>query len=317
MLRYGFLLFDGFSNMCLASAIEPLRAANGFVGQRKFDRLLVTMDGAPVASSSEIRLQPDSSLPDCGALDILFVIAGYGYARFCDKSALGAIRQAARRSRAVAGLDTGSWLLAKAGLLDGHRATIHWQELDSFEEEFPTVLVSTDRFVIDRNRISAGGATTALDLMLRLIRETCGQAVAFDVMNLFIYDAGQVAERPQRGARSAPFAARAPKLVEAIRVMEGAMEEPVSIPHIAGRIGCSTRYLERLFVRELDMPPGKFYQALRLKAARRLVQETGLSIAEISVRAGFQSGATLSRAYRDAFGVPPSQHRRARLKRSD
>jgi len=170
--------------------------------------------------------------------------------------------------------------------------------------------------VIDRNRISAGGATTALDLMLRLIRDNCGSTVAFDVMSLFIYDAGKVAERPQRGARSAPFAARAPKLVDAMKLMEETIEDPIPIPDIAAKTGCSTRYLERLFVRELDMPPGKYYQALRLKTARRLIQETGLSIAEISVRTGFQSGATLSRAYREAFGVPPSVHRRARLKQS-
>ncbi len=310
--HFGFLLFDGFSNLVLANAIEPLRAANQLSGQELFRRSLLTVSGAPAVSSSGIVIQPDRRLADAGPFDLLFVVAGYDFRERTAKRSLAALRMASPRSRFVAGLDTGSWLLAAAGLVDGQRATIHWQELDAFAEAFPAVEVASDRYVMDGRMISSGGATAVLDLMLRLIRERCGDALTFDVMNLFIYNAERAYELPYRGARSRRIVELSPKLISAITLMRRTLEAPLSIPEIAFRVAASPRSLERAFQREFAMSPGKYYQLLRLKAARRFAEETRLGVAEIAVRTGFSSAATLSRAFSDHFNTTIRGIRKAR-----
>src|SRR5262245_34088024 len=139
--HFGFVLFDGFSNLVLANAIEPLRAANQISGRELFRRSLLTVSGEPAFSSSRIVIQPDRLLADAGALDMLFVIAGYDFRDRCTPEAISALSRAGTRARLIVGLDTGSWLLAVAGLIEGKRATIHWQELDAFAEAFPNVEV--------------------------------------------------------------------------------------------------------------------------------------------------------------------------------
>ena len=312
--HFGFLLFDGFSNLVLANAIEPLRAANQLSGRDLFRRSLLTVSGEAAFSSSRIVIRPDRRLADSGALDILFVIAGYDFRDRCTAEALSALSLAAARARFVAGLDTGSWLLAAAGLIDGRQATIHWQELDAFAEAFPNVEVSSDRFVFDGRAVSSGGATAVLDLMLRLIRERCGDALTFDVMNLFIYDIERAYERPYRGARSRRIVELSPKLISAMTLMRQNLETPLPIPEIALKVASSPRSLARVFQREFTMSPGRYYQLVRLKAAQRLVEETTLGVAEIAVRTGFSSAATLSRAFSRHFDTTIRSIRKARRK---
>jgi AraC family transcriptional regulator, glycine betaine-responsive activator len=312
--HFGFLLFDGFSNLVLANAIEPLRAANQLSGRELFRRSLLTVSGEPTTSSSRIVIRPDGRLAEAGPLDMLFVIAGYDFRDRCTSDAISKLSLAAARARIVVGLDTGSWLLAVAGLLDGRRATIHWQELDTFAEAFPNVEVSSERFVMDGRAVSSGGATAVLDLMLRLIRDRCGDALTFDVMNLFIYDIERAYERPYRGARSRRIVELSPKLISAMTLMRQTIEMPLSVPEIARKAALSPRSLARTFQREFTMPPGRYYQLVRLKAAQRLAEETNLGVAEIAVRTGFSSAATLSRAFSRHFDKTIRAIRKARRK---
>lgn len=311
--RVSYLLFDGFSNMCLACAVEPLRAANNYAEAQLYRHQLVSLDGQPVQSSSGITIQPSQSLSELTDEDILFVVSGYNYKHYCDRKTLGAIRTAARSAKVIGGLDTGAWLLAAAGLLDGYEATIHWQELTLFEEAFSDITLSLDRFVIDRNRITCGGATSALDLMLSQVRQDQGEALALDVMNLFIYESHGQEHMSQRGARFAPFAARAPLVVAALEEMEKNIEEPVATDEIARRVNTSARTLDRAFTKEIGIPPGRYYLYIRLKTARSLIAETSQSMAEIAARTGFSSAATFSRAFTKQFGAPPRDFRRGRL----
>lgn len=312
-IQVSYLLVDGFSNMCLACAVEPLRAANDYAERHLYQHQLVSLDGGPVRSSSGITIQPSQALSEIGRQDILFVVSGYNYRRFCDSETLRQLYRAARQADIVGGLDTGAWLLAAAGLLDGYSATIHWQELNLFEEGFPELNLSLDRFVMDRNRITCGGATSALDLMLTLIRDAQGEALALDVMNLFIYESHGQEDMSQRGARFAPFAARAPMVVAALEEMEKNIEEPLSMGEIAKRIKTSPRTLDRAFTKEMGVGPGRYYQYIRLKTARSLITETNQSMAEIAARTGFSSAATFSRAFTKQFGAPPRNFRRGRL----
>lgn len=314
-LHYGFLLFDGFSNMVLASAVEPLRAARDIRGGEGFSWTLLTLDGRPAISSSGLAIQPHATLATEQRFDLLFVVCGYGVRRHAPRTVLHRLVHLVYQTEELGGLDMGAWLLAAAGLLDGRRATVHWQELDAFAETFPAVTVVSDRYVIDRRRITAGGATTVMELMLRLIREQGGQALAFDVSNLFVYDAVRhpADSHPDRGARSPSLLARAPQLVRAIAEMRRTVEEPVSLAWIAGVAACSTRTLERLFRRELGVPAGRYYQMIRLKLARSLAEETTLNAAEIAERTGFSSTATLSRAFSRHYGQSLRDLRRWRL----
>ncbi|MEX2631333.1 MAG: GlxA family transcriptional regulator [Tistlia sp.] len=311
-VHYGFLLLEGFSNLVLANAIEPLRAANQLSGETLFRRSLLTLDGAPATSSSGIAVNADRRLSEAGPLDLLFVVAGYGFRERAEAAVLSALGRAAARSRRVGGLDTGSWLLAAAGLLDGRRATIHWQELEAFDEAFPAVEASGERYLLDGRAVTAGGATAVLDLMLRLVRERGGEALTFEVMSLFIYDAERASERPFRGARSRRLVELTPALVAAVALMRRNLETPLPLAGIARASGASPRSLARAFRREFGLSPGRYYQSLRLAAARRLVEETGLGAAEIAVRTGFASTATLSRAFSGHFGTTIRALRRAR-----
>lgn len=309
----GFLLLDGFSNMVLASAMEPLRAARDLCAPKRFSWQLLTLDGSSATSSSGLAVQSEATLGREGALDVLFVVAGYGVRGLATAPVLKRVRQASRRVPTMAGLDAGAWLLAAAGLLEQRRATIHWQELDAFQEAFPSVVVCRDRYVIDGPRITAGGATTVLDLMIRLIREQGGNALAFDVSNLFIYDA-EHGPLGGRGARSRSLVARAPQLIRAIAEMRRTVAEPVELEQIAACAACSARTLERLFLREMEVSAGRYYQMVRLRHARALVEETALNTAEIAERTGFASSATLSRAFSRHHGVTIRDLRRRRLR---
>jgi transcriptional regulator GlxA family with amidase domain len=307
--RFGFLLLPRFSTLCLANAVEPLRAANTITGRTLYDWALLSADGGAVASSSNLRIDVDGGPGALAGLDALFVIASYGFDQVAAPSFNARLRRAARAVPVLGGLDTGPWLLARAGLLDGYRATIHWHERGRLAEDFPGVEAGGDRFVIDRDRITAGGATAVLDLMLHLIRERHGDALAIDVMQLFLYDTAHAADRPQYEPLPAPFVARAPEVARAIAVMADAVETPLAIPAIAALSNCSQRRLERAFHAALGVSPARYYLSLRLGAARRLLQETGLTVAQIAARTGFSSAAVLSRAYRTTFGMAPRDTR--------
>lgn len=309
-LRIVFVLFDGFSNMVLASAVEPLRAARDLSAAAPITWRLATPDGGPARSSSGMDVTPNASLAESADYDAFFLVCGYSARKLARGPVLTAIAKAARRTRLLGGLDMGAWLLAEAGLLDGCRATVHWQELAAFEERFLNVEVSPDRFVINRGRITAGGASTVMSLMLKLIRDAGGDALAFDVSNLFVYDVEGNYSR-DRGARSGAVT-RLPQLEQAVTAMRANVEEPLAIADIADIAGVSPRTLDRLFHRELGLPPGRYYQMIRLNLARALAEETDLPVAEIAARSGFVSAATISRAFSANFGHTIRDLRRRR-----
>lgn len=308
---FGFLLLPGFSNLCLANAVEPLRAVNGITGRVHYRHHLLSLDGGPVRTSSGIEIGVDSGLRDAPSLAAFFVIAGSGYRAFDNAGLRRDLYRIGRRADIVGGLDTGPWLLAAAELLDGHRATIHWQELDRLRQAFGDVTVTGARYVIDRNRITAGGATAVLDLMLALIRQQISDVAALDVMRLFLYDRERAAEGGQQGPLPAPFTTRVPIVAAAIAAMDETVANPAAVADIARRVNCSQRKLERAFRQALGVTPQYYYRYLRLSAARQLLVESGLSVTEAAVSTGFTSATGFARAYRQLFGHAP-RHARTR-----
>ena len=300
--QIGVLLFDGFSNHCLANMVEPLRAANTLSGKALYEWRFLTVDGRHAESSSGLQVAPHGKLAEASG-DLLAVMPSYGFQNYTGWQVQAALRAAEARFRAMAGLDTGSWLLADAGLLDGYLATIHWEELSQFEERFPEVDALRERYVIDRDRVTCSGAMAAFDLVLHMIGRDQGQALALEVSQLFM---------TRGSARShAGGAGAASRVVNrALAVMEENLEEPLPIAEVARRAGRTQKALEARMRSDLGATPQQVYRRLRLNLARKLVTETDLSVSEIAWRAGYEAPAAMTRAFRGEFATTPQQLRR-------
>ena len=292
------LLFDRFSNHCLANVLEPLRAANDLSSQQVFEWNIVVLGGQRVRSSSGLRLEADAQLADMRG-DILMVMPSYGFLTHANVTSSRALRAAARRFDILAGLDTGSWLLAEAGLLDGYRATIHWDELDRFSERFSDIDVQKEAVIYDRDRITCGGASTAFALAMQMIEKQHGAALRLRVEHLF---SGAYA---QRLVRRGGIAARA------VDLMRAHIEEPLPIAQLAQQLGRSQKHLEQQMLARLGAAPQVIYRRIRLERARQLSLDTTISVAEISVRCGYQDASAMTRAFRSEYGTTPQALRRA------
>jgi len=213
------------------------------------------------------------------------------------------LRTAALKFDTLVGMDTGSWLLADAGLLDGHRATIHWDELARFAETFPEVDTVEDRFVRDRQRLTWGGAMTAFDLVLDLIGQTHGQSLRLEVAALFMH--GAQGHPRETGARKSGSAV----VDRAVAAMMANLEAPFTLPEIARCSGVSQRRLQALFNRCLGATPASVYKRLRLTAARRYVLQTNYPVGEITLRCGYENAAAMTRAFVAEFGTTPQKLR--------
>jgi transcriptional regulator GlxA family with amidase domain len=295
--RYGLVLYDGFSNHCLANTVEPLRAANMLSGRQLYQWAFLTVNGLPATSSSGLEVRPHMPLKDAEG-DMLLVMPSYGFRKHATWQNRAALGSAAKQFRDLAALDTGSWLLAHAGLLSGHRATIHWEELGAFAEEFSDIDSVRERFVIDGNRITCSGAMAAFDLVMFLIGRDHGQALALEVAQLFMSGHPQVAMPVGRG-RSRSVTNRA------IALMQEHVEDPLSIAAIAFRIGCTQKTLESRMRTATGAAPQQVYRRIRLIVARKHVLETVLPVSEIALRCGYQDASAMTRAFKAEFGTTP------------
>jgi transcriptional regulator GlxA family with amidase domain len=296
------LLFDAFSALCLANTIEPLRAANDLAGKSLFSWRFSTVDGSTVRSSSGMEVRADAAL-STGSGDMLIAMPSYRYLDHCQIQVLVGLRAASMRYKVMAGFDTGSWLLAAAGLLDNRPATIHWEELGKFEEAFPDVHATRSRYVIDGDRITCSGAQAAFDLMTELIGQDQGPTLRLEVASLFMTPDTTASESLPRSRNKA--------VRRAIAAMQENIEAPLAIPQIARLAGIGQKELEARIAREFDQTPQALYRHLRLIAARKLAVETTLPVAEIALRCGYQNPSALTRAFRKTFGMTPQSARNA------
>ena len=296
------LLHDQFSMHCLANAIEPLRAANDLSGRSLYTWQFLTHGGGPVSSSSGLAVV-GSSLRDARAGDILMVVSSYDHEVYATPAHLAALRAVARKFETVIGMDTGSWLMAAAGLLAGRRATIHWDELTRFAERFPDTDVSGDRFVQDGPVITCGGATTTFDLVLELIGRRYGPALRLEVAALFMHgERRDPADRLPRQSGS--------RLVDAAAaLMRRHIEAPLSIPQIARSLGVTQSRLSSTCRRVLGLTASAAYRQIRMGEARRLLETTDMAVSEIAGRCGYDDAAAFARAYRMTQGISPRSTR--------
>jgi transcriptional regulator GlxA family with amidase domain len=296
--------------MCVASAVDPLRAANRISGETLFDFKLVSVTGEAPVTTCGLPVAVSGRFDATEPTDVLVVVAGFGTQNYATSALLSGLRRAARAARACGGVEAGTWLVARAGLLEGRSATTHWEDMEDFSSAFPGVDVRPDRYVIDGPVFTSGGASPTFDLMLHLIRTRLGMAVALDVASVFIYDQARAATDAQPLVSLGRLDGYDPRLAQAIRLMESHVDQPLTIDAVAKRAGVTARTLESIFRKSIGETPGAYYLRLRLGAARRLVVDTRIAMADIAGRTGFSSAAAFSRAFSRAFGEAPVRLRR-------
>ena len=305
-----FALVPDYSFIAFSSAVEPLRMANRMRGEQLYRWRIVSVGGAPVASSSGLFVQIDGDLGSVGNADLVIVCAGEQVQRHVDKTCLAWLRRLAQRRIPLGAICTGAYLLARADLLGGYRCTIHWENLASLREEHPDITVTSELFEIDRDRYTCSGGVAPLDMMLNLIQAEHGSPLAVAISEEFICERIRGRNDRQRVPLKHHLGTSQPKLVEAISLMEANIEEPMSLDELSRHVGLSRRQLERLFQKHVRCVPTRYYLELRLARARQLLLQTTRPIVDIAFACGFVSAPHFSKCYRDRYGVPPREERR-------
>lgn len=307
--RFHILLLPSFSMMALASLIEPMRVANRFGGPL-YEWVFLSVNGAAVQASNGLPVAADAAIRDVKSVQTLIVQASFEPLKSVTPELLGWLRQQARMGAVLGALDTGAWVLAEAGLLAGKQCTMHWEAVPAFLETYDGIEISLNLFELSPRLFTCAGGTAAIDMMLALIAEDHGTDLAVRVAEQFIHNSLRVRSDSQRMSLVEQLGISNPKLVQAIQTMERNIETPLDVEELGDKVGVTRRQLERLFRTHLNDTPSNFYMKLRLTHARRLLQQTDMSITQISVACGFSAAAHFSRAYSSRFGRSPKRDRK-------
>ena len=311
----GFLIFQGFPMACLTSAIEPLRAANEIIGARHFSWVVISEDRDRVTSSAEVVFDPTQSLGGAAGLDYLFFLSSPAGQFRNPRKAQAEVRWLARQGVQVGGFSGGIFPLARSGLLDDHRCSVHWCYEAAFKAEFPEIEAREAVITVDRGRVTAAGAAAVFDLMHNVLEDNLESEEMTEVACWFQHSVVRGPDVTQLlpGYRADRTQDALPATVaRAIRLFSGNIEEPLTIADAARRLGLSSRQLDRAFRQATGHGPLRYYRKLRMKKARQLVQFSHSSLTEIALAVGYASSAPMSRHYREEFGLNPQADRAAR-----
>lgn len=306
----GLLLTDGFALMSYASIIEPYRAANALAGRELYRWVHVSVDGLPVRASNGASVIADQRVGERLDCDTLFVFAAGDPAAFADPATFAWLRQLAVRGTVMAGVSGGPFLLAKAGLLEGYHATIHWDHRAAFAAAFLTLSIESGLYVIDRRRVTCAGGTAGLDLALELIEREQGHMLAAQVSDWFIRTTPRAADMPQRLSLRERYQVRDDRLLKVLARMEASIEAPASREDLADLAGVSIRQLERLFVAHIGETIASTALRMRLEQADKMLRTTRAAVTDVALACGFAGSSPFSRAFKERFGRSPTEQRR-------
>ncbi|MCI2393682.1 GlxA family transcriptional regulator [Aliiroseovarius sediminis] len=307
--RFVFVLVEGFTMLSFAGAVDALRIANRAAGRRVYEWVIMGEGGQTATASSGPSFNLDSDLDEVRRDDTVVICSGVNVQANCTPKLLSWLRREARRGAQIAGLCTAAYIIAKAGLLKDKRATIHWENHDSFAEEFDDVHLTKRIFVSDGGVMTAAGGTSSIDLMLKIIADDHGEDIANIVADQQIYTSIRTDRDTQRLSVPTRIGVRHPKLSDVIQKMEANIEEPISPSILAADVGMSTRQLERLFRRYLNRSPKRYYMELRLQKARNLLMQTDMSVINVALACGFSSPSHFSKCYRSHYDTTPYRER--------
>jgi len=307
----GFVLIPKFNMMALTTAIEPLRVANYLAGENLYDWCFISDTGGSVKASNGMSIETDSINNDIRKWNSIIVCGSWNAEQYKNEHLFSWLRLQNNYGVTLGGMCAGAYVLAKAKLLSGYNATMHWSWIPGFKEQYPRVTLKDQLFVIDRNRMTSAGGTTGIDMMLYLIESHHGVQLAQEVAEQILHGPIREQDLPQRKTRIGNQKILHPTIYECIVLMENNLEEILPIPYIANILGISQRKLERLFQKYLDTSAVGFYRILRLQFARVLLTQTSLSIREISIASGFSSFSHFSKSFTMQFDKNPSEYREA------
>ena len=307
--RFVFVLMDNFTLLSFSSALDALRIANRMSGKTLYEWTFIGENEGVVSCSAGTQFKLDNSLIELHRDDTVLLCGGTSIQEATTKKLIGWLRREARRGLTIGGLCTAAYPMAKAGLLDEKKATIHWENQDSFAEEFLEVELTKTVFVCDGNRYTTAGGTSSIDLLLKIIADEHGEELANAVADQMIYSSIRTDQDTQRLSVPTRIGVRHPKLSKVIQMMEINIEEPISPSILAKDVGMSTRQLERLFRRYLDRSPKRYYMELRLQKARNLLMQTDMSVINVALACGFASPSHFSKCYRAHYDTTPYRER--------
>lgn len=307
--RFVFVLMEHFTLLSFSSALDALRIANRMSGKKLYDWTFIGENEEFVSCSAGTQFKLDTTLIELHRDDTILLCGGTTIQESTTKKLIGWLRREARRGLVIGGLCTAAYPMAKAGLLDEKKATIHWENQDSFAEEFLEVELTKTVYVCDGNRYTTAGGTSSIDLLLKIIADDHGEELANAVADQMIYSSIRTDQDTQRLSVPTRIGVRHPKLSKVIQMMEINIEEPKSPSILAKDVGMSTRQLERLFRRYLDRSPKRYYMELRLQKARNLLMQTDMSVINVALACGFASPSHFSKCYRAHYDTTPYRER--------
>jgi transcriptional regulator GlxA family with amidase domain len=305
----GFVLVPEFALMSAAAAIEPLRAANLVGGIDLFHMVFLSPVGGYVQSSCGAGFETVAFVSAPDQLDMVFVIAGANPFLVNPASHANFLRRYASRGSILGGVSGGAVILARLGLLEACRFTVHWEHIDALLEENPDLLIEKRLFVIDRKRATCAGGVAPLDMMHALIRTHFGQPLADSVSDWFIHTRVRTAEEAQLLINQEHVDLH-PQIVAAVRLMQDHIPDPLPVERIAILAGLSQRQMLRGFRDSFGQTVSRFYTDLRLQKANELLRQTRLPVSQVAIATGFTSQSSFARAFQDKYGARPKDWRK-------
>lgn len=312
-IHVGFVLLHDYSMIAFANAIESFRMANYISRRTLYTWSVVTPYDAMAKASNGLLLAPTDGDEGLSRCDMVFVCGGVMVRAATEERTRNLLRSCAARGVPLGALCTGTFALASAGVLDGYRCAIHWENLAAIREEFPKVNFAPEVFIVDRDRYTCSGGTAPLDLMLHLIRAKHGARLANEISEQFVVDRQRAVNDRQRIPQPGCVGPGYQHLTTAAEIMAVNIEDPLPLAEVAAAMQISLRQLERLFHRYFNLSPGHYYMNLRLRRARELLTQTSLPVMQITVACGFQSASHFCKAFRSLFGHSPSDERRPQV----
>nr|WP_246592153.1 GlxA family transcriptional regulator [Aminobacter anthyllidis] len=310
------LVLPGFSQLCLASFVEPLRLANSLGGSDLFRWRIISLDGKAVECASGISVGVTNSLADVEqslAPDVSLVLcAGEGVESLRAHQLRSTLRRIVRAKVPIYALGTATWLLADAAVLGKARCTIHWSRIASLSETFEDLYVDDALFVRNGQIVTCAGEFAAFDLAIDLIQQRSGDQLASNICQHVAADRWRDGCSYQSVPPGLRYSGPGKRLLPIIKLMEANLEEPLTLEQVSRQVALSRRQIERLFERHLSRTPFQHYLALRMAKARQLVKMTDMPIIKVAMACGFVSSSHFSKTFRDHFGQQPTELRLAK-----
>lgn len=300
-----FVLVPDFTMLAFTSALEPFRVANQLAGKPLFLWRTHSACGQPVASSGGITVAVDAPLPTEAPPGYVLICGGVTPERTMTRALADWARRQWRMGRVVGGLCTGAYALARAGILQGRRFTLHWENISGFKETFPELEPARQVYCIEDRVVTCAGGVAAADLALQLINDHFGSALGQEVMNMCLLTQRRQGGEQQITSLAARLRTRNPRVIRATSFLQSRFEDGFDLVACAQHAGVTQRQLQRLFSQHLNMSPLEYWNDMRLCHGRALLAETDMTVLEVAVACGYGSASHFSKSFRKKFNISP------------